>query len=228
MRIAVSAGQPGRLARPAAVSAVARAAEQLGYSTVWVRDSTALDPIVVLSSIAASTTRVRLGVGFDVAGSRSPELLAKALSTLDVLSEGRLTVSLGRGDGELLDETLDVVESTWSVDGSARPAQRPHPPLLVVANARSQLDRVARRADGWNPEGVSVDRVGSIWAQVRELAASHRRDPDTLQLVVWADMVLTDQAGGADRPTYHGTVEQIARTWTPPGGWGPTRSSLAW
>jgi alkanesulfonate monooxygenase SsuD/methylene tetrahydromethanopterin reductase-like flavin-dependent oxidoreductase (luciferase family) len=219
MRIAVRAGQPGRLARPAAVSAVARAAELLGYSTVWVRGGAALDPIVVLSAIAGFTTRVRLGVGVEVTESASSVVLAKALSTLDVLSEGRLSVSLGSGslgtgEGASVDETLDVLEATWSAstltDGAARLMQRPHPPLLLVANTRSQLDRVARRGDGWNPDGVPVDCLAGMWAEVRDLAAAHRRDPDTLQLVVRADVVLTDRAAAGDRPIYHGTVEQVA------------------
>ncbi len=49
-----------------------------------------------------------------------------------------------------------------------------------------------------------------MWAELRDLAAAHRRDPDILQLVVRADVVLTDRAAGGDRPIYHGTVEQVA------------------
>ena len=148
MRIAVSAGQPGRLARPAAVSAVAKAAEQLGYSTVWVRDGAALDPIVVLSTVAASTTRVRLGVGFDVARSavagsagQGPARPSTSSATDACLSHSVPT--------ELLDETLDVLESTWS-DCWRRPArlQRPRPPLLLVANTR-------RSSTGW-PAGPTA------------------------------------------------------------------------
>ena len=49
-----------------------------------------------------------------------------------------------------------------------------------------------------------------MWAEVRDLAAAYRRDPDTLQLVVRADVVLTDRAAGGNRPIYHGTIEQVA------------------
>ena len=212
MRIAVSAGQPGRLARPAAVSAVAKAAEQLGYSTVWVRDGSALDPIVVLSTVAAFTTHVRLGVSLDAARSQSPVVLAKALSTLDVLSDGRLSLSLGP-DGAL-DETLDVLESTWSA-----PNRRAAPPGRCSSTVRRcsssptterQLDRVARRADGWSVGGLPVERLASMCAEIRDLAAAYRRDPDTLQLVVRADLVLSDRPAVGDRQIYHGTVEQVA------------------
>ncbi len=214
MRIGVSAGQPGQLARPAAVRAVAGAAEQLGYSTVWVRDSAAMDPVVVLSTAASLTARVRLGASYDVTRSGSPAVLGRDLATLDALSDGRLSVSIGPGRSETIDETLDILESTWSAsslpDGVDRPVRQPHPPLLLVADTRFQLDRVARRADGWNPDGLPVDRLGTMWAELRDLAAAHRRDPDSLQLVVRAGVVLTDRAAAGDRPIYHGTVEQVA------------------
>ena len=51
MRIGISVGQSGRLARPPAVAAAVRAAEQLGYSSVWVSDSL-LDPAGALSAAA--------------------------------------------------------------------------------------------------------------------------------------------------------------------------------
>ena len=54
MRIGISIAQCDRLARPAAVVAAVKAAEQLGYSSVWVCDS-ALDPAGVLSAAAASS-----------------------------------------------------------------------------------------------------------------------------------------------------------------------------
>src|SRR5918997_1498146 len=60
MRIGISVAQCGRLAQPAAVSAAARAAEQLGYSSVWVCGSI-LDPVGVLAATAAITSRVGLG-----------------------------------------------------------------------------------------------------------------------------------------------------------------------
>lgn len=87
-----------------------------------------LDPLVVLSMFAARTQQTRLMTGILIAGLRRPATLAKSLSTLDVLSEGRLDVGVGvgwqreeyeanganyRGRGALLDETLEICHVLW-------------------------------------------------------------------------------------------------------------------
>ena len=108
MRLGVSLAQSGRLADPAAIRSAAMGAEQVGYSSLWVVDrlgrdrpdlSTVLDPITVLTYAAACTSRVRLGTSVLVAPWYRPALLARSLTSLDVLSDGRLAVGLGLGAG---------------------------------------------------------------------------------------------------------------------------------
>lgn len=200
MRIGISLAQCGRLARPAAVSAAARAAEQLGYSSVWVCDSV-LEPAGVLAATAAITSRVRLGACVSVSSVADPAWLARALATVDVLSEGRLTVVLA-GEERRLDGVLDALDAGWR--------QSPPPPVLLDGSSPSSLDRVARRAAGWGPSGLPVDAVGPLWATVRELAGRHGRDPDDLQLVVQAGIVLDERATAGARPSWHGDADQVA------------------
>ena len=119
MRLGVSIAQTGRLADPASVRSAATAAEQVGYSSVWVLDRleggpgagggtagtadpppdlmTILDPIGVLTYAAAVTSRVRLGTSVLVAPWYRPALLARSLTSRDVLRVGGLTVGRGRG-----------------------------------------------------------------------------------------------------------------------------------
>lgn len=242
MRLGVSLAQSGRLADPAAIRSAATAAEQVGYSSVWVVDrlgggrpdlSTMLDPLTVLTYAAACTTRVRLGTSVLVAPWYRPALLARSLTSLDLLSDGRLTVGLGLGApldefaavgvpqrelGRRLDDALDVLESTWGAappgaaadDPTVTALARHRPPVLLAASTREDLDRVARRADGWNPAGLPLDMLAPMWTTVRDLAAGHGRDPDGLQLVVRATVDLRDQAVDGDRAPYCGTVEQVA------------------
>ena len=264
MRLGVSLAQFGRLADPASVRSAAVAAEQIGYSSVWVRDrllapvaprstnanfpnaelppewSTSLDPVATLAYAAAVTSKVRLGTSVLVAPWYRPALLARSLASLDVLSDGRLTVGLGLGwsvdeyeavgvplheRGRRLEEALDVMEACWSPDPVAyegrdqrivpaqigpKPAQSPRPPVLLAGSTPEGLDRVARRADGWNPVGLPVECIAPLWTTVRNLAVDHGRDPDALELVVRANMAITPDPLGPERPSYHGTVDQVA------------------
>jgi probable F420-dependent oxidoreductase len=262
--VSIHLPQLGRLAEPAAVRAAAVAAEEAGYSGVYVRDRllgpikprtpyaattdgewpveqrTALDPIGTLTLAATVTSRVRLGTSVLVGPWYPPMLLARALTTLDLISEGRLNLGLGLGWsideyeavgvpqrhlGARADELLDVLDAAWGSDPVSytgtriqiapcyidpKPAQKPRPPIVLAARTPPGLDRVARRADGWNPSGLPVDAVPPMWRVIRDMAAAHGRDPDSLRLVVRANIRLTDRALGDDRQTYFGSLEQVA------------------
>src|SRR5690606_39220151 len=87
---------------------------------------------------------------------------------------------------------------------------RPRPQILLAASTPEGPDRVARRADGWNPAGVPIEQLGALWARVRDLAARHRRDLVALAPVVRAAPRLPDQDVAGARPASAGTVEQVA------------------
>jgi alkanesulfonate monooxygenase SsuD/methylene tetrahydromethanopterin reductase-like flavin-dependent oxidoreductase (luciferase family) len=197
MRIGISVAQSSRLAGPAAVSAAARAAEQLGYSSIWVCD-TLLDPTGVLCATAAVTTRLRLGASILLTPGCDPALLARSLATVDLLSEGRLTVALGTAPGareDCVDEVLDALDARTSTP-------------VVLLDGRP--DRIVRRTDGWSPLGLPLEDLRSTWAALRDLAAAQGRDPDSLQLVVRAGIVLGDRPAGGHRTSYQGDADQVA------------------
>jgi alkanesulfonate monooxygenase SsuD/methylene tetrahydromethanopterin reductase-like flavin-dependent oxidoreductase (luciferase family) len=194
MRIGITVAHCDRLATPAAVVAAVRAAEQLGYSSVWVCDS-ALDPAGVLSAAAAVTSRVGLGAGIVVGACEDAASLARSLSTVDVLSDGRLTVALG-GPDEALDGVLDAIAARL--------------PVLLDGCTPEAVDRVAARAAGWSPTAVRLDDLEAMWATVQRLAAGHGRDPDELRLVVRAGVKLTPAAAADSRASYEGDAEQVA------------------
>jgi probable F420-dependent oxidoreductase len=196
------------------------------------------DPILSLAVAATATRRVRVGTSVLVAPWYPATLLARSLTTLDHLSSGRLTVGLGLGWsldeyeavgvpmrhlGSRLDETIDVLDAVWSpgvvshcgprvriTPSSIEPKPlQVRPPLLLAGYRPAGLDRIARRADGWIPSGLPIDAVGPMWRAVRDLAAGHGRRPDDLELVVRANVHLTDGPLGAERATYHGNLEQV-------------------
>lgn len=200
----------------------------------------ALDPLVTLATTAALTTRIRIGTNVLVAPWYRPVVLARSLASLDVLSRGRLDIGLGlgwsadeyaavgvaqRGLAARQEQLLDILDAVWAADvvtyddGDVRiapsgirpkPVQRPRPPVLLAAYTPPGLERAGRRADGWTPSGLSLPDTKSMWALVTSAAERAGRDPSTLLLVVRANIHHFDRPAGPGRPTYHGSVDQIA------------------
>jgi len=81
-------------------------AESLGYDSLWLQeriisDFNMLEPVTLLSYVAAITTKARLGVSVTLLTLRNPVQLAKAFSSLDNMSAGRATLGVGLGGGHL-------------------------------------------------------------------------------------------------------------------------------
>jgi len=138
------------------------------------------DALSVAAFAAGATRRVRIDFAVLVLPYHHPLRLAKSLSTIDVLSDGRLDVSIGVGHAEqefaalgvpfrergaITDETLDAVETLWiqdrpehlgkyfDISGLAfepKPVQKPRPPIYVGGNSKPALRRAARY-EGWQP-----------------------------------------------------------------------------
>lgn len=177
-----------------AVAHISRHVETLGFSAGNVTDHPcptarwrdagghdAQDPFVMLGLVAAHTTTLRLQTGILVATYRNPFITARAASTLDVFSNGRLTLGMGAGymkgeyfalgvdfdrRNDLFDEYLQAMKLAWSGEEfdfegtgySARgsrmrpvPVQQPHPPLYIGGNSKRAIRRAVELADGWNP-----------------------------------------------------------------------------
>lgn len=207
----------------------AQLAEEVGIESLWVGDHIALPPgegnpprleaLIALTYLAAATTRIRLGVGLIVLPQRQPVLLAKQLTSLDVLSRGRLSVAVGAGyvepelnamgvtlaeRGARTDEYLAAMRALWDAAPSfagrfvsysgvvqhPSPVQRPHPPIVVGGHSPAAYRRAARHGSGWYGWGLDVEQTAQA---LRELAEITR---------------------GEDRPAALGDLEI---TMTPPG-----------
>jgi probable F420-dependent oxidoreductase len=183
----------GSWATPENLTAIARRADELGYHSLWSFQRllvpaesdwgpmyrSVLDPLTTLGYVAAVTQRARLGVAVVNAPFYSPIVLAKQLSTLDRLSNGRLDTGLGigwadqeflatgadrAGRGDRVAEFIDCLRAIWGPDPvqfsspsyqvpparvQPKPVQQPTPPVLLGGGADRALRRAGRVADGW-------------------------------------------------------------------------------
>lgn len=198
-----------------------------------------LDPIEALTYAAARSRRVRLGTSVLNMPFYNPVVLARQLTALDVLSRGRLTVGLGlgwsedefeatgssaSGRGQLADEFLQVLKVIWTQSPAhhqgplyrlpashldLKPVQKPHPPILLAAYTPGSMRRVADQAQGWNPAGLPLPALTSMWQGIRQMAEAAGRDPAGLQLVARANIALLPQDVPGDRPPFVGSLAQI-------------------
>ena len=107
-----------------------------------------------------------------------------------------------------------------------KPVQQPRPPIYMAGYVPSAQARVARLADGWMPSGVPLSAMGPIMDQIRRQAREVGRDPNALELLVWAFLDVRDPAGDG-RPDWTGTLDEIRRDIETARGIGVTEIAFA-
>jgi probable F420-dependent oxidoreductase len=192
--------------------------EELGYDSLWVWDHMLLgvDPhfpilesLTTLTTIAARTSKIKLGTGILVLPLRNPVGLAKQLASMDQFSGGRLIMGLASGwykrefdamgipfekRGKLMDENLEILQRLWTepkVDGKysahsisaavmyPKPAQ-PQIPILIGGYVDRVLKRAATAGDGWLTYFYSPESFTKSWTKIRNFAEEAGKDPDKL------------------------------------------------
>ena len=193
--------------------------EELGFDSLWVWDHILLgvephfpiiDALSLLTAVAARTKRIKLGTGILVLPIRNPVLLAKQLSSIDLISKGRLVLGMASGwykrefdsvgvafekRGRIMDESLEIMSRLWSEDLVAgdyppyhmkaavmfpKPYQRPRPPILIGGYVDRVLKRAATAADGWLTYFYTPESFAKSWSKVCAFAAEAGKDPGRL------------------------------------------------
>ena len=153
------------------------------------------DLFVTMTAAAAATSKLRIGSGVCLLMQRDPIHTAKEVASIDVLSGGRVEFGVGLGWNReemanhgtdprtrtrLLRERVEAIRTIWAQDEASyagefvnferiwswpKPAQRPHPPIILGGNGPSVLDRVLDYGDGWmpnyTPEGI-IERAKEL------------------------------------------------------------------
>ncbi len=198
-----------------------------------------VDPFVALARASAVTSTIKLGTGICLVPERNPLLLAKEVATLDHYSDGRVIFGIGAGwlreETEIMGgnfphrwtQTKDAVlamKQLWTQDEAEyhgayydfpavrsfpKPAQDPHPPILLGGNARNVLKRVVEWGDGWMPIRANVKQIKQGRETLNELAGQAGRDPDKIQIMAFGasgyyrdrEAIKDLEEAGADRVT---------------------------
>lgn len=209
-------------------------AETLGYDSLWVQESvvsdfSVLEAVSLLNYAAALTSRLRLGTSVLLTVLRNPVQLAKSLSTLDQMSQGRLTVGIGIGGHvpetifgyssekrvRRFTEGLQVLKALWSepkatVQGSfwqfeniamePKPFQKPHPPIWFGGHREPALRRAVTHGDGWMGAGSSSTATFiKESALLRRLLDEARRDPTSFAISKRVYLAVDDNRERAER-----------------------------
>ena len=204
----------GFQATPEGIIETACKAEALGFDAVLVNDHIIVDgatrsaswrntydPLMVLSYVAARTTRIRLGTSVLIMPYRNPIAAAKMIATLDQMSGGRVIAGVGTGwneaefdalgvpfhqRGARTTEYLRLWKACWapgettfhgrffSFDNmhiNPKPLQQPHPPIWVGGSSRAALRRAAAFAQVWQPTPMPLADLTKNQAYLRGACA---------------------------------------------------------
>ena len=227
MKLGLYGLHKGSSAEPETLHRRALLAEDAGFESLWVGDHVALpfgadnppdeprlEAVVALSHLAAVTSRVRLGFGLIVLPQRQPVLMAKQISSIDVLSKGRLIVGIGVGYEELelralgasladrgarTDEYLSAMRALWDeptprfegrfvsfsdVIERPRPLQQPHPPIVIGGHSPAAYRRAIASGNGWYGWELDPEQTAQALAGLREAASRHQRPAELGELEI--------------------------------------------
>jgi probable F420-dependent oxidoreductase len=201
------------------------------------------DPFVSLMAAAAATTRLRIGTGICLIIERDTIALAKEVASLDLLSGGRFEFGIGGGWNaeemehhgtvyatrfKRLEEQVRALKEIWTKDEAEfhgrhvnfdkiwswpKPAQKPHPPVLLGGESAHTLQRVVDLCDGWFPRGRAAEIILPALKDLGERAAKAGRDMKTISTSIFG---AKPEAGTLETYAQAGVTRAILRL--PPEG----------
>lgn len=173
-----------------------------------------VNPLIALSRASSVTTNLGIGTAVNLITEHNPLDLAKLIATLDFYSGGRFLFGIGTGwfreEAEIMGADFDhrwtqareyvlAMKEIWTKEEAEfhgkyvdfppvicnpKPAQDPHPPVLLGGNAKNVLKRVVKWGDGWLPIRLSPDDIVKAKKDILELCDAEGRDPSTIQITM--------------------------------------------
>jgi len=192
------------------------------------------DPYIALARASGVTRTIKLGTGITLVPERNPLVLAKEIASLDLFSGGRFLFGIGTGwlreETEIFGgdfehrwtqtrEAIEVMKALWAheeaeyhgryfdfppVRSFPKPAQKPHPPIIIGGMAKNVLRRIVAHADGWLPNRITPAELETSRGELDAMAKEAGRDPKSISISVYGQapdrtLVQSLLSAGADR-----------------------------
>ena len=223
---------PAPLTKPENVVNFAKKCEAMGCQSMWTIDRIAydnLEPLTVLAAAAGVTQKIRLGTSVLLGNLHHASHVAKIVSTLDFVSNGRVTLGLGFGSresdykaveipfehrGSRAVEQVQLMKRLWSEDSvtfkgkfynvenlsvGPKPIQKPHPPIWTGGSAEVSLKRAGTWADGFICGSSAIPDFPSTWEKIAGYARAAGRDPNRIRKAGLTFMAIDDDQSKAVR-----------------------------
>ncbi|MDE0745112.1 MAG: LLM class F420-dependent oxidoreductase [SAR202 cluster bacterium] len=173
-----------------------------------------VNPLIALSRASSVTTKLGIGTAVNLITEHNPLDLAKLIATLDFYSGGRFLFGIGTGwfreEAQIMGADFDhrwtqareyvlAMKEIWTKEEAEfhgkyidfppiicnpKPAQNPHPPVLLGGNAKNVLKRVVKWGDGWLPIRLSPEDIVKAQQELLKLCDTEDRDPSTIQITM--------------------------------------------
>ena len=215
----------------------ARAAEERGFESIWFPEHSHIpasrrtpypaggelpkeywhthDLFVSLAMAVAVTRRILIGSGICLVIQRDPIHLAKAVASLDQLSNGRFLFGIGGGWNaeemenhgtpfkkrwKILREKLEAMKAIWAHENAEyhgefvnfdpiwqfpKPLTRPHPPIILGTATPNGRQRVVDYCEGWIPIDLLIQDLPAAIADLRQRAEKAGRDPRSIPISIF-------------------------------------------
>ena len=216
--------------KPDTCAAHAKLAETCGFTHVWVEDSPMMagDVYLCLGLMAQQTTRIILGTGVAVVGTRTAPVTAHAIATVNQLAPGRVILGIGTGNSarrayiRIVRGLLDNRDVVYQEGAQARRIQFFHKeyafintrdpiPIYVAANAPKAMALAGEVGAGWLTSRTNTaPGWQEAWGRVSQGAKKAGKDPGSLNTVLFTTACLLRPGEGLGSAR----VQAQAGPWT--------------
>ncbi len=252
MKFGIAVPNFGKFAGKDQIEELSIAAEELGYDSLWVSDHVVVpkdhkgfgnvffDPVTILSYIAAKTKTIKLGTSVIVLPYRNPLVFAKEISTIDVLSEGRVVLGIGAGwlkeefdalginyeeRGKVANESLEIIKELYSnnspsfkgkyykfsdIDFYPKPFNNRIPEIWVGGSSNNSLLRSVKYGNGWHGVGNTPAEIKKKVSEINDLLVLHNKDVNSFTISVRKNLQVTDKKITDKKETLRGSIEKIS------------------